>query len=528
VPGTGFYANVDVNNRFSISGLATGEYTLSLVPMNLADYTPTFVSMTAQGGTTDTLDTIEVIYNGIPIVKMSSCDYDSSTGVVTLRWEKPIYNQLGDFIIHRYPTNATVPDLTPYGATTDTFFCDTLQVASCVRSSSPNDTSKVQFLDQQWTYRVSVRTLSLKEGLTYKAVNINAVDPLRVLKFFDRVCQTGFLHQSSKIHATPSSWYGPSPTIEWSFDGGAFTKGGPDSMVAPQKFLDPVVVRVSGVKGRTHTDTIWLASGIMWEKVGPAFLTGDTTWSCTDNHSVWVGQRYGNKISLWKSPDCLTWQEMVDSLPFPLYPFSCAVASMVAYKSKLWMVDSAGRLETSADGATWEQAGTQTFYGMNAPVPLCVMRDTLFAITSTVSIYSSGGLDIKAWASIDGLSWKETVKQTAATLRVTKEPFAVDDTFWMVGYASYSMYETFCKTGDFRYYQTSRINLDYTFPDDYRWTQYLGTVIGLGEACFQIKSILSPLIPLPVIAPAGMTYSECVEFKGKLYNFSKQGVFSVK
>jgi hypothetical protein len=534
VPGTGFYANVDINNRFSITGLATGKYMLSLVPTNLIDYTPTFVSITAQGGRTDTLDTIEVIYNGIPLVTMLPASYDSSKGVVTLRWKQSSYNQFNDFIVYRYPASATVPDLTPYAATTDTFFYDTIRNEYYQDPGLIHDTTHFIFVDQQWTYRVAIRTLSLKVGLTYNVANIYAVDPLRMSTLFSSIFQQAYLHQATKVRLKPSPWYGPSPTYEWSTNGSAFTKAGPETTVVPQKLLDPVVARISGTNGRTLTDTLWLISGLIWEKAGAAFLTGDTVWSCTDSHWVWVGELNNNKVSVWKSQDCLTWQKIVDSLPFQLYPTPSSsyispsnVASVVSYKSKIWVVDAAGKLQSSADGVAWAQSGTQTFNGMYNVVPLAAIRDTLFAITSTVSQYASSSIDLHVRASIDGLSWQD-LPNKPATIRTTKEPFIVNDTLWLFGYPSYNRYYCIVKTNDFRNYLKGSELTSYPFPDDYCWTHYLGAVIGLGDSCFEINTMSGPFIPLSVIAPQGMKYSECVEFRGKLYNLTNQGIFSVK
>jgi hypothetical protein len=124
VLGTYKYCNVDQQGKFTLTGLALGEYTLRLVS-NLDHYTPTFVSVNCISDSLLVLkDTIDLVYSGIPAVNGITAQFDSITGTSRISWNKSSYIYLDRYIVYRRLSSDPYNGNETIGMTTDTTFTD--------------------------------------------------------------------------------------------------------------------------------------------------------------------------------------------------------------------------------------------------------------------------------------------------------------------------------------------------------------------------------------------------------------------
>ena len=101
VLGTNIYSNVDQNGRFTLAPVAKGNYNLRLVT-TLADYTPTYVTISTPGQKKDTLaDTLWLTFTGIPVVTGLAASYDTVNGLVHLSWNKAVYRDFQRYLVFR-------------------------------------------------------------------------------------------------------------------------------------------------------------------------------------------------------------------------------------------------------------------------------------------------------------------------------------------------------------------------------------------------------------------------------------------
>ena len=174
VLGTNIYSNVDQNGRFTLSPIAKGNYNLRLVT-TLADYTPTYVTISTQGQKKDTLaDTLWMLYTGIPVVTGLVASYDTVNGQVHLSWNKAVYRDFQNYLIFRDAFDSITLSTNPIAACTDTSFVDTI-------FSRNLDTGLFAFSDTNvyhFKYRVCVENNSAERGGTYKYVVAVAFSPM--------------------------------------------------------------------------------------------------------------------------------------------------------------------------------------------------------------------------------------------------------------------------------------------------------------------------------------------------------------
>jgi hypothetical protein len=181
VLGTDIYANVDADGWFTLAPLARGIYNLRLVT-TVPEYTPTFISISAENETNDTLrDTLWLKYTGIPLITSLSATCDTFNGAIHLSWKKTAYRDFMDYLIFRDPYSAIEFSTTPIAACRDTFFIDTI---FCHRLSSGyksfSDTN-----DYRFKYRVCIRSNANKIGETYKFTDVFAASPTKVRTTFN-------------------------------------------------------------------------------------------------------------------------------------------------------------------------------------------------------------------------------------------------------------------------------------------------------------------------------------------------------
>ncbi len=165
--GTHIYANVNAVGRFTLGGMAAGEYSLRLTT-TLPEYADTFCNVIAKSDVADTIqDTLWLIYTGIPVVKGIVSEYDTLYGVVTLKWNKTGYKNFQDYLIYRDHADSINLSTQPIYRSTDSLFRDTILFSS---------TTALPF-----NYRVKIRNNSQKIGESYKLEKVIAVHPRNVM-----------------------------------------------------------------------------------------------------------------------------------------------------------------------------------------------------------------------------------------------------------------------------------------------------------------------------------------------------------
>ncbi len=190
--GTHIYSNVNEKGKFTLHTMAHGEYTLRLVT-TLPEYTPTYFSVSAKSNVNDTiLDTLWLIYAGIPIVTGISALYDTLHGIVTLSWNNASYNDFQDFLIYRDHYDSVNLSPNPIDNTVDTIYRDTIYNSSTIDPQ-----------DYRFKYRIAIRNNSQVNGRTYKFEDVKAISPEKVkttFSFSTKHIRTGRLVNSGSVN----------------------------------------------------------------------------------------------------------------------------------------------------------------------------------------------------------------------------------------------------------------------------------------------------------------------------------------
>ena len=188
VLGTYKYSNVLLGGRFTMDGMAAGNYTLRLVS-TLPGYTPTYQGISVNAGKDETLkDTIMLIYTGIPVVTGLKATYDTVSGSVNLQWNKTTYWDFQDYLIYRDPYDSVTLSTKPIAWRIDTTFSDTVFQNHLYPADDTNN--------YHLKYRVAVRNNAMEQGITYRFADVLAVSPAVKKMRFDF---TGSTFDSSEI-----------------------------------------------------------------------------------------------------------------------------------------------------------------------------------------------------------------------------------------------------------------------------------------------------------------------------------------
>jgi len=161
--GTEIYANVGHDGSFELAGTGTGRLRLRFLT-TVPNYTTTYV--TANMGIKATelrLDTVRMVYTGIPVVTGLAVRNDSLTGDLLLSWDALKYGQLASYVIFRDTAGALTFSAQPFAAVTGDSWRDT--------------SAKGEFERRAWRYRVAVRTQTGTLGSWYGSVEGTAIPP---------------------------------------------------------------------------------------------------------------------------------------------------------------------------------------------------------------------------------------------------------------------------------------------------------------------------------------------------------------
>lgn len=122
---TNLYTKVDSTGFFRFSNVPAGSLDLVAVS-HLSEYTPTHKLVRAQPDSTVHVDTIDLVYNGLPLVTGIAATYDTLSGVVTLTWHDTAYARKAGYVIYRQEGTSSWITPPERGYTESPVFLDTV------------------------------------------------------------------------------------------------------------------------------------------------------------------------------------------------------------------------------------------------------------------------------------------------------------------------------------------------------------------------------------------------------------------
>lgn len=246
VLGTTIYSNIEENGKFELPEIAAGVYTLRFIS-TLPEYTPTFKTLRVYSDSTMTLDTIRMVYTGIPSVKGIQAEIDPITGNIMIKWNKSKYFNLDEYIIYRNLASNPYSQKASIGMAADTFFVDSSAVELLQGQGSVSVRYYIAILDKKG---------GIGNSLAYYQINV--VSPKSLLNT---------ITPSELEHFDP----GQSVTFKWNSVHGA-TKY--------QLFISTDITFSDTIQISSHTDT---------SAVVASLSTGAYFWKirCQSSSSVW-------------------------------------------------------------------------------------------------------------------------------------------------------------------------------------------------------------------------------------------------
>jgi N-acetylneuraminic acid mutarotase len=170
--GTDLYSNVDSKGHFTLKNLASGKFTLK-ASTTLNNYTSTFKDTFLNKGDPDSMvDTIWLIYTGIPVVRKLAATYDTLSGVVRLTWDSTEFRNFAGFLIYRDSTTSLLHSTIPIGKTMNTFFEDTLYGKITGTKNMFSDSTVYNFV-----YKVKIIDKANQIGESYYEKKVNSIPP---------------------------------------------------------------------------------------------------------------------------------------------------------------------------------------------------------------------------------------------------------------------------------------------------------------------------------------------------------------
>jgi hypothetical protein len=165
---TNLYANVDSSGAFRLSGVPAGSLDLVAVT-HIAEYTPTHKLVRIRPNSTVDVDTLTLVYNGLPLVTGIAATYDSLTGVVTVTWRDTAYARKNGYVISRGQGSQPRPE--EIGSTTSAHYSDTVFGGF---GATPSRYDSVQM---DLTYWVAAQSNDYSTGAVWSKVQLHAKSP---------------------------------------------------------------------------------------------------------------------------------------------------------------------------------------------------------------------------------------------------------------------------------------------------------------------------------------------------------------
>jgi hypothetical protein len=511
IAGTDIWSNVNANGQFTLNRIATGEYSLALVPSQpqMQGYVITFYSIDASGGIKDTINSpFLVTYTGIPVVTGLSGSYDSINGIVNLKWNKPDYLKIKEYVIYRAEIiTGTNPQYKSCGVTNDTSYSDKIFMDSTVATKT-------------FEYYVCIKNNSLVEGSMYEFLKINAINPTLNNVLFESDTITAYLNVPCTLSVRTPLVYGKDVEYLWDIGNtGSFSKGDSDTIITVSK-LSPVLInatcQIKGINQRRCSDSIFIQTGIKWERIADSFDSLDHNSRLVRNNNTLI---LINKRNLWTSTDAISWKLITDSIPFALF-------HLTSFKENLIVLDSSYNLWKSQDGSKWENILTPFVEGYSRGI-------TTFGEKLYVSRYNAGDSpEQQVWESSDLVNWNQYGYLTDLILRGKDFWYgnAGDSILW---YASLSMTGrvNICCTSDISLYNGYDNKGDYTMYASREGIVYGGLYILFGNGSLVSKDGLNGWNPLPETFTGKsnlVSAGKVICLNGKLFLINSSGIYLCK
>lgn len=409
-----YFTNVDTAGKFTISNMPAGNYQLRVEVSLPYNYTPAFVNIRIRSAKSDTIYTpIEPVFNGIPVVTGIKASYNSQTGIVTVQWDSTTYSDFNDYAIFKDNAESSELSTSPYLYVSKPFFNDT------IKSVSSGTTMVLNY-----TYRVAIRNKSLYRGETFRYATVSVVSGNRNNLLFSSDTISFKSNYPCTLKITPNPALGEINRYYWAIGNDNFTETSRsdtiivfnipgDSIIYDFRCIGKVITSYN----LEITDTLFLHSSMVWEKIGESPQTSTGYYSASFKGSLFLFTLQANSDEtfwkLWRSSDGSTWSIVNDSLPFMIQK------KPLVFKDQLWIFERSSNLSNpvmwySDDGFIWNSDTideiSNTKYSTDYEIwsvwnnrivivnyfPLCYLDNSCTSQFSNV------------WESENGLVWNST------------------------------------------------------------------------------------------------------------------------
>jgi len=326
VLGTEIWTNVAHDGSFTLSGIGTGLLRLRF-QTTLSGYTTTYATTRLwTAGSADTMDTVHMIYTGIPVAVGLSVRNDSATGNLRLSWAKSGYGQLMDYVIYRDTAGSLSYSNSVFASTTDTAWRDT--------------TASRRYSTASWRYRVAVRTRMGSLGSWFGSATGTSVPPW--------LCHLDSLTWTEVLRGATGNLglLGMRLSLATRHEGGDSTRLGVRTSSNELQWDSLTLSLRSLASGQTIAWATGIGAGHLWA-FGHSLLGDGLYFSRSDSGSRWD--------STGALPDSL-WLSKADSLRLE---GSASLVALVANGSPAFFL-------WSRDGISWTRQGLSgTFLGLD-------------------------------------------------------------------------------------------------------------------------------------------------------------------
>lgn len=182
---TNLFANVDSTGAFRLQRVPAGKMEVVALT-HLPEYTPTFRETRAISDSTVDLGTIDLVYNGLPLVTGLAATYDTLTGIVTLAWKDTAYARKNAYVVYRGQGKLPTPESIGagqlgtnggIGSTTAPTYSDT------VFGGFGTTPSRYDSAELDLTYWVAAQSSDYSTGPVWNKVQLHVKSPAQAKRW---------------------------------------------------------------------------------------------------------------------------------------------------------------------------------------------------------------------------------------------------------------------------------------------------------------------------------------------------------
>lgn len=439
VLGTRAFANVDAEGRFTLRGMAAGTYSLRIATTE-PGYTQLFAALAVRAGAADSLATaLRPDFTGIPVVAGLEVALDTLAGVARISWSPAEYKRLESYVVYRQRRDQAIPVPQAIGATTDTFWNDTLYFPAGNDYGLAAGTFPAPV---PWEYRVRIRNLSDDLGDVFGGAKLDAVPPSWVQTHLEfRTSGTdngqGSLNDTVKVVALFRNKTRRLTQVVWREHGVDVVRS-QALRAGTESGSDTLAVVGAGLGTRNLFCQVWSESGsptthpfnLSFVAMPPTAFAGKDTVVGRARSYILQGSgstRIG-RIIRWEW-DVGAKGNFVDAPEGRMELI--APDTSITLTHILRVTNEDGEMGRDSVRVTvthqWTLAGKVPFHGNEGQI--VQFRGRFWQIGGQTPV---GGNAL--FSSVDGLTWQaETPDQPAVTRRRTMAAFVHRDTLWVYG-----------------------------------------------------------------------------------------------